>query len=90
MKKILDLGMELKVARTRTRLTLRELEEFFNGHPTFVDLCNIENGKVRPTPRTLRLVEGFIKMKPEAVLLKAKAMGIEFKRKGRRREHGET
>lgn len=45
MKNILDLGMELKVARTRTRLTLRQLEAFFNGHPTYVELCNIENGR---------------------------------------------
>ena len=88
VKNILDLGMELKVARTRARLSLKQLETFFNGHPTYITLHNIENDKHKPTPEHIRLVKEFIKMAPQAVLLRAKAMGIKPGKKNASRRKG--
>lgn len=76
MKRKFDLGMELRVARTRARLTLEQLEALFEGHPTDTTLFNIENNRHKPRAGTLRVVEAFIKMTPQAVALQVKSLGI--------------
>lgn len=77
------MGMELRLARVRAGMTQKQLETFFEGHPTRPTLQNVEQGKHEPEARTVRVVEEFIRMTPEAVELRARTLGIKPRKKGK-------
>jgi len=82
------LGLRLKMKRTAGGLTRKEMSTFLGGKPSPRTIFNVEMGSPHEqTKETLRLVRAFLKPDTQAILLRAKSLGIKPGRKNARRRH---
>jgi integrase len=62
--------------RLRAGLTRKQLSQYFKGNPSPKSIFNWEHGFYKPTPAHLAAMRAFLKLDVQAILLRAKAIGI--------------
>ena len=71
------LGMRIKLKRIAAGLTRKEMSIYLGGKPSPRTIFNVEMGSPHEqTKETLRLLKTFLKLDPQVVTLRAKAMGL--------------
>ena len=76
-----QLGFKIKMHRLKAGLSRRQLSQYFKGDPSRKSIFHWENGFYKPTPAHLAAMRAFLRLDVQAVLLRAKAMGIKPGRK---------
>jgi hypothetical protein len=74
--------------RTAAGLTRKEMSSYLGGKPPPRTILNVEMGSPHEqTKETLRVLKTFLKSDTQAILLRAKSLGIKPGRKNARRRH---
>ena len=82
------LDFKIKMHRLKAGLSRKQLSQYFKGDPSRKSIFNWENGFYQPTPKHLAAMQAFLKLDVQAVLLRAKAMGIKLGRKNAHKRKG--
>ena len=70
-------GLRIKMKRTAGGLTRKEMSVYLGGRPSPRTIFNVEMGSPHEqTKETLRLLKTFLKLDPQVITLRAKAMGL--------------
>jgi len=75
------LGIKIKMHRLKAGLSRKQLSQYFKGDPSRKSVFHWENGFYKPTPKHLATMQAFLKLDVQAVLLRAKSLGIKPNRK---------
>lgn len=70
------LGFKIKMHRLKAGLSRKQLSQYFKGDPSRKSIFHWENGFYKPDRKHLAAMRAFLKLDAQAVLLRAKAMGI--------------
>lgn len=71
------LGLRIKMKRAAAGLTRKEMSIYLGGKPSPRTIFNVEMGSPHEqTKETLQLLKTFLKLDPQVIILRAKAMGL--------------
>ena len=71
------LGLRMKMKRTAAGLTRKEMSIYLGAKPSPRTIFNVEMGSPHEqTKETLRLLKTFLKSDTQAILLRAKVLGL--------------
>ena len=69
-------GIKIKIHRLKAGLSRKQLSQYFKGDPSRKSIFHWENGFYKPDRKHLAVMQTFLKLDVQAILLRAKSLSI--------------